>query len=279
MAVIASVLGLSSCLKSEDPNAGFNEEVKQIESYLVANPTSDYILRDYSSGSVFVIHQFGDSLKAVSGNTVTVNYEGKSLVSGNIFTPRKEVKGLKEALSPSIISGLSGIFLAGTNGTLYIPSKSNSDAAAPAGSPAVYDFKIEKVVKSAAALEQFKIDTAKFKTYFADSIQAITHSTGVRYRIEKEGTGDYATPFSNITIKYTMKTLPTGAIVDQNASSPATINGFIEGLTIGMQLMREGSTFTFFIPSGLGYGPSGKGSIAGNTNLRFEVTLTKIDQR
>jgi FKBP-type peptidyl-prolyl cis-trans isomerase len=55
------------------------------------------------------------------------------------------------------------------------------------------------------------------------------------------------------------------------------LNRVIPGWTEGVQLMKEGSKYQFFIPSKLAYGPSGfPGAIGPDETLIFEIELIKV---
>ena len=51
----------------------------------------------------------------------------------------------------------------------------------------------------------------------------------------------------------------------------------IRGWTEGLQLMKVGGKYRFFIPPELGYGPQDKGTIPPNSALIFEVELFGVE--
>lgn len=105
-------------------------------------------------------------------------------------------------------------------------------------------------------------------------------ASGLQYIVEKEGTGIRPTAEDEVTVHYTGKLLD-GTVFDSsvNRGEPATfpLNRVIPGWTEGVQLMNEGSKFTFFIPSDLAYGPQGiPNAIPPHSTLIFEVELIKV---
>ena len=65
-----------------------------------------------------------------------------------------------------------------------------------------------------------------------------------------------------------------------NHGGPATftLNQVIKGWTEGLQLMKPGDKYRFFIPSDLAYGDNGAGADIGpGETLIFEVELLKIE--
>ena len=107
-----------------------------------------------------------------------------------------------------------------------------------------------------------------------------TTSTGLQYVIEKEGTGKQPKATDNVTVHYTGRLLD-GKVFDSSVSrgEPATfpLNRVIPGWTEGLQLMKEGAKYTFFIPSDLAYGAQGAGrDIPPHSTLIFEVELIKV---
>lgn len=105
--------------------------------------------------------------------------------------------------------------------------------------------------------------------------------SGLQYSILTEGTGAvHPTAANRVTCHY-HGTLIDGKVFDSSVKrgQPATfpLSQVIAGWTEGVQLMREGSKFRFFIPPHLGYGNRQVGSDIGpNSTLIFDVELLGI---
>ncbi len=105
-------------------------------------------------------------------------------------------------------------------------------------------------------------------------------ASGLQYVVEKEGEGASPAATDEVTVHYTGRLLD-GTVFDSsvNRGEPATfpLNRVIPGWTEGVQLMKEGAKYTFFIPSDLAYGPQGiPGAIPPHSTLVFEVELIKV---
>ena len=104
--------------------------------------------------------------------------------------------------------------------------------------------------------------------------------SGLQYEVLKEGDGAQPTAAQSVTCHY-HGTLLNGNIFDSSVQrgQPATfpLNRVITGWTEGVQLMKVGSKFRFFIPPHLAYGDRQVGSDIGpNSTLIFEVELLGI---
>ena len=111
----------------------------------------------------------------------------------------------------------------------------------------------------------------------ANNISATAHSSGLYYQVTNPGSGPSPTAGSKVFIKYTGKLL-NGTIFDQQTTNPGSygLNGMIQGFQIGLPLIQKGGTIKLIVPSSLGYGCNGFGSVPPNSILYFEVELTDV---
>lgn len=115
----------------------------------------------------------------------------------------------------------------------------------------------------------------------SDLKYALTDS-GLKYVIVKKGTGKSPKATDTVTVHYT-GVLTDGTVFDSSVERGEPIdfplNRVIKGWTEGLQLMNEGSTAVFYIPSNLAYGEMGTpgGPIGPNADLIFEVQLIKVN--
>ena len=105
-------------------------------------------------------------------------------------------------------------------------------------------------------------------------------ASGLQYKVLKDGTGPQPKETDTVTVNY-RGTLINGTEFDSSykRGQPATfpLNGVIKGWTEGLQLMKTGSKYQFFVPPNLAYGDRNVGpDIAPNSTLIFEVELIGV---
>ena len=104
-------------------------------------------------------------------------------------------------------------------------------------------------------------------------------ATGLQYMVIKEGTGKQPSETSTVKVHY-HGTLLDGTVFDSSVErgQPAEfpLNRVIPGWTEGLQLMKQGAKYRFFIPPGLAYGAQGSGAIEPNSLLIFDVELLEV---
>lgn len=119
-----------------------------------------------------------------------------------------------------------------------------------------------------------------FLTENKNKANVIALESGLQYEVLNEGEGDKPSATSNVTCHY-HGTLINGTVFDSSVQrgQPATfpLNRVIKGWTEGLQLMRVGSKYRFFIPPHLGYGDRAvSAEIGANSTLIFDVELLAI---
>jgi len=105
-------------------------------------------------------------------------------------------------------------------------------------------------------------------------------ASGLQYSVITQGAGKSPKATDTVEVHYE-GTLINGNVFDSSYRRKESIefplNGVIAGWTEGVQLMKEGSIFRFFIPSKLAYGSRGAGrDIGPNEALIFDVELIKV---
>ena len=103
--------------------------------------------------------------------------------------------------------------------------------------------------------------------------------SGLQYKVIKEGNGAKPTLSDKVRVNYKGK-LIDGTEFDssfkRNEPAVLELGNVIDGWKEGIQLMTVGSQYELYIPSELGYGERGGGSIGPGSVLIFEVELLEI---
>ncbi len=287
--ILVVFLAASCSTDSEDPNQDLARDMEIIDAYLtsIGVPESQ-ILRDDISGVRFVFYEYGQGMAPTNGQTVVYDIVG-AVVSGSStglpFINNIESKKIETVTPEGLNYGLRSM-LAGTVASIYVPARwaygtaGNTTLGVPADAVIRYDVELEQVQRTAAQQTQFDTDALAIQTYLnAQEIEATGHESGFWYTVDTEGTGASPTPYDAVTFDYKLKTLTNPNTILESGNLPDTfVWGLVQGLRIGMQLMQVGDTYTFYLPSGLCYGPNGTGSIPANANLIFEISLKSIKQ-
>jgi FKBP-type peptidyl-prolyl cis-trans isomerase len=135
--------------------------------------------------------------------------------------------------------------------------------------------------KQAEAGQAASADNKAFLTENGKKPGVMTTASGLQYEVVKKGPegGKQPVEASTVKVNYVGK-LRDGTVFDasEKHGGPATfpLNGVIKGWTEGLQLMHEGDSFRFTIPSELAYGEQGPPGIGPNQVLIFDVDLISV---
>lgn len=138
----------------------------------------------------------------------------------------------------------------------------------------------ERLSKEAA--EKAKNEGAKFLAENGKKKNIKTTASGLQYEVLREGKKDGKSPKETSKVKvHYVGLLLNGTKFDSSYDNGEPIefelNRVIRGWTEGLQLMKEGAKYKFFIPSELAYGERGSGRAIGpNETLVFEVELIEV---
>ena len=111
----------------------------------------------------------------------------------------------------------------------------------------------------------------------------IETDSGLQYKIIKEGTGKSpSSGMDQVRVQYEGK-LIDGTIFDSSYEKGepfvTRLNRVIKGWTEGIQLMKEGSEYEFYIHPKLAYGERRNNNIPPNSVLLFKVELEKVFEK
>lgn len=148
---------------------------------------------------------------------------------------------------------------------------------------AIQEFSAQQQAKEEARMAAQAEEGVAFLASNATQPGVTTTASGLQYQvITSAADAAAASPAATDTVSvHYHGTFIDGTVFDSSVERGEPIsfplNGVIPGWTEGVQLMKVGDKFRFFIPSDLGYGPQGAGPIPPNSTLIFDVELLGIE--
>lgn len=145
-------------------------------------------------------------------------------------------------------------------------------------------FKRQSEAKELIQLKQQADENAKIGQAFlkenAKKPGVKTTKSGLQYVVLQEGKGKSPTANSNVRVHYEGRLLD-GTVFDSSIARTQPVvfrtTQVITGWTEGLQLMKEGAKYRFFIPAELAYGQVGSGDvIEPNSTLIFDIELIEV---
>jgi FKBP-type peptidyl-prolyl cis-trans isomerase len=148
---------------------------------------------------------------------------------------------------------------------------------------AIQAFSMAQQTRLTAQVEAAAQEGRNFLVQNGQRSEVTTTGSGLQYEVLEQGEAGAAMPSETdtVTVHY-HGTLMDGTVFDSSVDrgQPASfqLNGVIPGWTEGVQLMKVGDKFRFFIPPELAYGPNGAGGVIGpNATLIFDVELLDVE--
>ena len=130
-----------------------------------------------------------------------------------------------------------------------------------------------------AQVEEMRKEAEDFIAKNKEKKGVTSTKSGLQYEVLKAGEGDSPTPADRVEVHYTGK-LVDGTVFDSSVQrgQPAEfgVTQVIPGWVEGLQLMKPGAKYKFYIPWNLAYGERGSRSIPPYSALIFEVELLKV---
>jgi len=240
--------------------------------------SSEHKTHTTESGLKYEILREGTGSSPMADDSVTVNYEG-TLMDGTKFDSsydrgepitfqlNRVIKGWTEGLQ---------LMKEGAKYKFTIPSElaygEQGGGPIPPNADLIFTVELLKV-----NVDEGKIFLKENRT--KPGIK--TTDSGLQYKVLLEGTGKSPKATDRVTVNYE-GTLIDGTKFDSSYDRGEPIdfglNQVIPGWTEGLQLMKEGGKYKFFIPSDLAYGPQGSpGAIPPNAALIFTVELIRVN--
>ena len=127
------------------------------------------------------------------------------------------------------------------------------------------DRKVKQQSKDATAIERYLSD---------NSINAQKDSTGIMYVIHTSKGGAKPAVENCVEVSYKGALLDNGSVFDQQPKMAFPLSRVISGWQRAIPMLGVGDSATFYIPSGMAYGPEGsQGVIPPDAVLVFDVRL------
>ncbi|NVJ98805.1 MAG: FKBP-type peptidyl-prolyl cis-trans isomerase [Alphaproteobacteria bacterium] len=261
--------------------------------YLEANKAKEGVIVT-ESGLQYRVIESGEGKSPSAADYVTVHYAGR-LIDGSEFD--SSYKRGEPATFPAgrLIPGWTEalqLMKEGDKWELAIPADigygdSGAGGVIPGNATLVFDVELIEVLtmeqvqqKAEEMAMKHKTEQLAFLEENAKKDGITVLESGLQYRVIEEGTGASPEETSMVTVHYA-GTMIDGTEFDSSykRGEPAQfpLDGVIKGWTEGVQLMKEGAKYEFFIPYDLAYGERGSRSIPPFSTLIFTVELVSVD--
>ncbi|WP_152286554.1 FKBP-type peptidyl-prolyl cis-trans isomerase [Flavicella marina] len=273
------IVTLTSCLS--DPEPGIEQYYENRDdgiAFLEANKSNEGVIVT-DSGLQYKVETEGIGDFILESDLVQVHIT-TSKIDGTVLysTESTDVEDLEFAEVNRFISGIvEGLQLMKQGGkhTLYIPHEL-------AYGEFIFN-NIDPFSVIVAEVEVVRVgnDDTDFLVENAEKEDVITTESGLQYKIVSEGEGDFPTVDSlvDVNLKGTLiddsEFVNTWGTGENGANAPLinlSLSTTIAGITEGLQLMKPGARYVFYLPYQLGYGVEGR-TTSGGVDIPPYATL------
>ncbi|NQU81908.1 MAG: FKBP-type peptidyl-prolyl cis-trans isomerase [Bacteroidetes bacterium] len=276
------LLPLGGCL--DDAEDYEKKEEEEIKEYIENN---DITVQPTESGLYYIETKEGDGRQPVDGDSVIVNYIRLNL-TGYVLETNIESVAMEYSIWSSYVTYAPFGFLVGSTyiidgwnegikfmkvggeATLLLPSS----LALQNYQPMLFEITLIDVFspnEETELLEQYILE---------NNITTEAKESGLYYIETEAGTGLLPQQGDTVDVHYTGRLVDSTVFDTSVGGDPFSFalgTGYvIPGWDEGIAYMKEGGKATIIIPSVLGYGSSGSGSIPPYSTLIFDVELVDV---
>lgn len=200
-------------------------------------------------------------------------------------SPKNEIDQISYALAMNLAASVMQIPLELNRQLIADVFRKLLSGGRPELEPGVYRAALQNLqakiqAKSKGAEETASANEKEGKDFLkknAEKEGVVVTPSGLQYLVLQEGEGQSPKASDVVKVHYEGK-LISGTVFDSSIRRGEPIefplNQVIAGWTEGLQLMKPGAKYRFFIPSELAYGSRGAGGVIGpNATLIFDVEL------
>lgn len=280
---LIAVTLFTACKKEYDSIE--NIDSVEIQAYIQKNNLTGMIPDPEGSGFYYQVLEPGTGAAMANKDWILFNYQYKSLKTGQVFYNTSVNSNASNFLgylaSPSFPVAFRKALLGQNYGAklrIIIPSHmafgKNGSTPLNIGSNEI----IDATISTYATNLQSELDNTRIVDFLSskgltavnqDRVYTINVASGAGTSIIDEG--------SVFKVKYTGRLLD-GTVFD--SSTDGTFSTTIAGVISGWKVLnghKEGDKIRIFIPSDLGYGTTGSGSIPPNAVLDFDIEVTSVE--
>jgi len=266
---------------SQDVSKVYAKEKAEGDAFLAKNRQKKGIVTTVS-GLQYEILKEGSGGKPKAENTVKVHYTGY-LINGKKFESSLDQGEPVEFPLNEVIKGWTeGVQLmsVGSKYKFYIPTELAYGQNPQPGGPILPGSTLIFEIELLGFKESEKQIGLKFLEENKKKSGVKVTASGLQYEVVKQGSGKMPQATDMVKVHYT-GTLINGtkfdSSVDRGKPTEFRLNQVIPGWTEGLQLMKVGSKFKFYIPSELAYGEKPPGPpIQPGSTLVFDVELLDV---